>query len=53
MRFFRYSIAITKGLIKLLIFFNWAPRNAARAPNFLRQQPYTRITDVIIQDEFA
>ena len=27
--FFRY------GLIKLLIFFDWAPRNVSRAPNFL------------------
>ena len=35
MRFFRYSLAVTKELIKLLIFFNWAPRNAAGAPNFL------------------
>ena len=24
-----------KGLIKLLICFDWAPRNVARAPNFL------------------
>ena len=34
MQFFRYSMAVTKGLIKFLIFFNWAPRNAARALNF-------------------
>ena len=34
MWFFPYSMAVTKGLIKLLIFFNWAPRNAAQAPNF-------------------
>ena len=57
MWFFRYSMAITKGLKKLLIFFNWAYRNAARAPNFfsnfVRQQPCTRITDMITQDEFA
>ena len=33
--FFRYSLAVTKGLIKLLIFFDWAPRNVSRAPNFL------------------
>ena len=26
---FRYSPAVTKGLIKLLIFFNWAHTNAA------------------------
>ena len=31
---FRYSPAVPKGSIKLLIFFNWVPRNAARAPNF-------------------
>ena len=35
MQFFRYSLAVIKGLIKLLIFFNWAPRKAALAPNFL------------------
>ena len=50
MRFFQYSMAVTKGLIKLLIFSNWAPRNAARAPNL---QPCSRITDVITQDEYA
>ena len=33
--FFRYSLAVTKGLIKLLIIFDWAPKNASRAPNFL------------------
>ena len=33
--FFRYPLAVTKELIKLLIFFNWAPRNSARAPHFL------------------
>ena len=33
--FFRYSMAVTKELIKLLIFFNWAPRNSAQAPHFL------------------
>ena len=37
MRFFRYSPAITKGLIKLLMFFNWAPRNVAWAPNYFRR----------------
>ena len=39
MRFFRYSLAVTKGLIKVLIFFNWAPRNATRARNFLFYEP--------------
>ena len=33
--FFRYLLAVTKGLIKLLIFFDWAPKNASRAPNFI------------------
>ena len=59
MQYFRYLMAVTKGLIKLLIFFNWAPRNGrfglllTFSSNFLKQQPCTRITDMITQDEFA
>ena len=43
MRFFRYSLAVIKELIKLLIFFNWAPRNAAWAPNFLFKEGSQKI----------
>ena len=43
MRFFRHLLAITIGLINLLIFFNWAPRNAAWAPNFLFKEGSQKI----------
>ena len=36
MCFFRYSLTVTKGLIKLLISFNWAPRNMAQGDSMLR-----------------
>ena len=43
---------------KVTDLFNWAPRNGrfglpTFSSNFLRQQPCTRIADVITQDEFA